>query len=123
MTILDTTYSVSHIIGFFFILFGIIIQLFGIYGFIRYNNLYVRLSISSLIDTAGPLLILVGVMFYSGFSFTTLKIVLIFLLLILLNPLTNHVIGRGAYMSNYHPETPPLKEPRILRKRKKGTLK
>lgn len=93
-----------EIIGFAFIFLGIIFYCFGLYGMTFKNNFYIRLSISSLIDSAGFITIMVGLMIYKGISPATLKLGLILLLMLLLNPLTNHILGRGAYLSHYSPE-------------------
>ncbi len=93
-----------QILGIVIVGIGLIIQGFGVYGMIAHRDFYVRLSISSLIDSAGFLTIMLGLIFYKGFSITSLKIGFIVFLMLLLNPLSNHILGRGAYMSNYHPE-------------------
>lgn len=93
-----------EIIGSIFLFAGLVFQLFGIYGIFKHKHFYVRLSISSLIDSAGFIAILVGLMIFKGFDFATLKLGFILLLMILLNPLSNHILGRGAYLSSYHPE-------------------
>lgn len=96
--------AIHEIIGSIFVIFGLIITLFGIYGLMKYNNFYTRLSLSSLIDSAGFIAIIVGLMIYNGWDFGTLKLAFILILMLLVNPLSNHVIGRGAYIRNYHPE-------------------
>ncbi|WZL81652.1 monovalent cation/H(+) antiporter subunit G [Vallitaleaceae bacterium 9-2] len=93
-----------QLIGSVLIAIGLIFQLFGIYGLQRYEHFYVRLSSSSLIDSAGLITILIGLIIFSGWSIASLKIGFILFLMLLLNPLSNHILGRGAYMSNYHPE-------------------
>lgn len=96
--------SVPQIIGFVIIIIGLVFQFFGVLGILRNHDFYSRLAVGSLIDSAGFITILIGLMVYVGFRFATLKIAFILLLILLLNPLSNHVIGRGAYLSNYHPE-------------------
>ncbi len=96
--------ELHHIIGTLLLCIGFIFQCFGIYGLQRYKHFYVRLSISSLIDSAGLVTILIGLIFYAGWSMASLKIAFILFLVLLLNPLSNHILGRGAYMSNFHPE-------------------
>lgn len=96
--------ALHETIGILLLFFGFIIQLFGIYGIIKHNDFYVRLTVSSLIDSAGFITIMLGLMLYKGLSFATLKIGFILLLMLLINPLSNHILGRAAYLSNYHPE-------------------
>jgi len=95
---------IHELIGSIFVFIGIGFQLFGIFGIMKYEHFYVRLTLSSLIDSAGLVSIIVGLMIYMGLSYATLKLGFILLLMLLLNPLSNHILGRGAYLSNYHPE-------------------
>lgn len=96
--------ELKEIIGSILIFIGLIFQLFGIYGLFKYEHFYVRLSLSSLIDSAGFITIIIGLMIFKGWDSGTLKLGFILLLMLLLNPLSNHILGRGAYLSNYHPE-------------------
>ncbi|MDD3027787.1 MAG: monovalent cation/H(+) antiporter subunit G [Erysipelotrichaceae bacterium] len=96
--------DIFKLIGATLILSGIIFQFFGIYGIVVHRNFFVNLSLSSLIDSAGLFAILIGLIFYNGLNMASLKIGFIILLMLLLNPLSNHILGRGAYLSNYHPQ-------------------
>jgi len=96
--------AIHEIIGSILLFIGLGFQLFGIYGLFKYEHFYVRLSLSSLIDSAGFITIIIGLMIYKGWDFSTLKLGFILVLMLLLNPLSNHILGRGAYLSNYHPE-------------------
>lgn len=96
--------SIHEIIGAIIIGAGLVFQLFGIYGISRYQDFYVSLAVSSLIDSAGLITILIGLIIYAGPSMAALKIGFILFLMLLLNPLSNHILGRGAHASNYQPE-------------------
>ena len=96
--------SLHEILGSLFVFIGLVFQLFGIFGLFKYEHFYVRLSLSSLIDSAGFITIMIGLMVFRGWDFSTLKLAFILILMLLLNPLSNHILGRGAYLSNYHPE-------------------
>lgn len=95
--------SLNQIIGSIIVFIGIIFQIFGIIGVFKHKNFYTRLTITSLIDSSGFITIMIGFIIYSGFSFTSFKLALIIALTLLLNPLSNHVIGRGAHGSHYCP--------------------
>lgn len=96
--------AIKEIIGSILIFVGLVFQLFGIYGLFKYEHFYVRLSLSSLVDSAGFITIIIGLMIFKGWDSATLKLGFILILMLLLNPLSNHILGRGAYLSNYHPE-------------------
>ena len=96
--------SVNEAIGSLVIFGGIVFQLFGIFGILRHRDFYVNLTLSSLIDSAGLLTILVGLIILNGLTMASLKIGFVIFLMLLLNPLTNHILGRGAYLSKYQPQ-------------------
>lgn len=93
--------NINYYIGLIFISGGILFIGIGIYGIYKYKNFYTRASLSSIIDTAGFILVVAGIMIYKGLSFFSLKTSLIILLMLLLNPLTNHIIVQSAYRSGY----------------------
>lgn len=96
--------SINEIIGSLLVVAGLVFTLFGIWGLFKYENFYTRLTLSSLIDSAGFIAIIIGLMVYNGLDWGTLKMAFILILMLLLNPLSNHILGRGAFLSNYHPE-------------------
>lgn len=79
-------------IGFVFILFGVI-------GQIRYRTFYKKLLVASIIDSAGVIAVFVGVMIRQGFTSFSLKVLILLILLLLINPLASHKLGRSAYLS------------------------
>ncbi|MBF7097080.1 monovalent cation/H(+) antiporter subunit G [Alkalibacter mobilis] len=76
-------------------------MIFGIIGIFRFKDFYARILISSKVETVGFLTIMVGLMFRTGISYSTMKIMLICLLAIITNPLSTHAIARSAYLSGY----------------------
>lgn len=94
---------ILRIAGIALIALGILFNIIAIYGFIRYKSLYARLSFSSLIDSAGFLSVIIGLVLYEGLTNHSLKMIFVLVVMMLLNPLNNHVIGRGAFISGYHP--------------------
>lgn len=92
----------ADIIGFIFITLGIIFMIFGCIGLIRFRDFYSRILVTSLIDTCGFITMMVGIMIYSGLNFFTLKVGLILLTVLLLNPVSTHFITKSAHYSGYH---------------------
>ncbi len=81
---------------------------FGLLGLFRFSNFYSRILISAKVETVGFLTIMIALMLFSGFTFASLKIFLILLLMVITNPLATHAIARSAYISGY---TPPEDQP------------
>jgi len=78
---------------------GIVFMLFGVIGLYRFNDFYLRLLVLAKIDTAGVITFLIGIFLRHGFSNFSLKVLLIMVLFMILNPLTSHIIARAAYLS------------------------
>lgn len=94
--------TTNEFIGLLIIGIGILFMLFGIYGLYKYKDFFARISLASLIDSAGFLCITLGAIIYVGISAFSLKILFLLLLILLLNPLANHYILRGAYLSGHY---------------------
>lgn len=95
--------AIPQIIGIVLIAIGTIFAALGVFGIYYYKDFYARATISSLIDSAGFLCIAVGVIFYKGLSTFSMKTLFLIILVLLLNPLANHYIVRGAYNSGHRP--------------------
>ncbi len=80
---------------------GVVFVLIGIIGIYRFNNFYARLLSAADIDTVGLITILLGVAILSGFNLFTLKVVLILMLILIINPIVTSAIASSAYFSGY----------------------
>ena len=78
-------------------------------GMIRLPDFYSRLHASGNSETMGLMLACLGLVFYEGPTLTAVKIVIIFLLVFLANPIGTHILGKAALKSG-HPITPVDKE-------------
>jgi len=85
----------------FFLFVGTVFISIGIFGQFRFKNFYDRISIASLIDTVGFISIMTGVIIENGFSFFSLKVLLILFITLIINPLITHSITRSAHKSGY----------------------
>ena len=83
---------------------GIVFVAFGVYGIFRFNNFYARTLIASKVDTVGFITIMAGTIMKQGLSFFSLKVLLILIIMIVINPLTTHAIARSAFLSGYKVE-------------------
>ncbi len=87
--------------GTIIIYIGLIFVAFGIVGLFRFDNFYTRALTASKVDTVGYITILFGVMLNSGFTFLSLKVGVLLVITLIINPLTTHMITRSAYVSGY----------------------
>ena len=81
-------------VGFFFIAASAI-------GVIRLPDFYSRLHASGMGETLGLMLSFLGLAIYEGFTLTAVKLIIIFLLVFLANPIGTHILGRVAYKSGH----------------------
>ena len=89
MTILAIFLTVS---GLFFLVVGSI-------GMLRLPNVFVRAHALSLTDSLGAILVLAGLAVYQGFNMNFLKIMIVLVLVMLLNPVIAHATIRAAHRS------------------------
>lgn len=89
------------IIGNVIIGIGIIFVALGVYGIHRFKDFYSRILIASKVDTVGIITVLLGVIVKNGLSYFSLKVLLILIFMIIINPLVTHSVARSAYLSGY----------------------
>lgn len=89
------------LLGTIIIVIGVIFVTIGVIGIYRFNNFYSRALSASKVDTVGFITIIIGVILKSGFSFFTLKVLVILIISMLINPMITHSIVRSAKISGY----------------------
>lgn len=89
------------IIGNVVIAIGLVFLAFGLFGIFRFRNFYSRILIAAKIDTVAFITIMIGIILKQGFSAFSLRILLILLIMLIINPLAAHIITRSAYLSGY----------------------
>ncbi|WNX85148.1 monovalent cation/H(+) antiporter subunit G [Agathobaculum sp. NTUH-O15-33] len=83
---------------------GLVIIACGMIGLIRARGFYRRLLAGALVDTAGLLVLLLGVLLRQGLTPFSLKIALLMGAVLLTAPLITHKLGRSAYLSGHREE-------------------
>lgn len=89
------------IIGNVIISLGLVFLAFGLLGIFRFGNFYCRILVAAKVDTVAFITIMVGVIVKQGFNAFSLRILLILLIMLIINPLVTHIITRSAYLSGY----------------------
>lgn len=82
------------IIGTAFLIVGLVIFFTEIWGVYRFKYVLNRMHAAAMGDTLGISSCLIGLMIFSGFNFTTLKILLIIIFLWFSSPVASHVVSR-----------------------------
>lgn len=85
------------------ILLGLAFIAIATVGLYRFPDFYTRAHVIGKPDTLGGILLLTGLMIYSGWSFTTVKLALILVFFSIGNPAASHVLTRAAMKSGLQP--------------------
>ena len=88
-------------IGNIVVIIGILFVAFGVFGIFRFGDVYSRILIASKVDTVGFITIMLGVMLSKGISYFSLKVFLILLITLVVNPLSTHSVARSAFLGGY----------------------
>ena len=98
-----------HVFSIVFILCGTFFLFTGTIGLLRLPDFYTRMHATAKCDTSGILLVLFGLVLYSGVSLASLKILLIAAFMLLTSPTAAHAITRAA-LKNETPLWTPEKD-------------
>jgi len=83
---------------------GSLFAVIGGVGLLRLPDVYARMHGGGITDTLGAGLILTGLMFQSGISLTTGKLVMVLLFLLVTSPTATHAVARAALSAGVEPE-------------------
>jgi len=89
----------SDIIGYSLIVIGILFDIFGCVGLVRFPDVYNRLQAATKCVTLGTVLLLFGVAVVSGFGPTAAKAFVCAVFILVTSPTAAHAIAKGAYAS------------------------
>lgn len=95
---------IADILSGILIVAGSLFVLVGAIGLIRLPDVYTRIHGVSLIDTAGALLIVVGLMIQAGPTLIAVKLLFIFLLIFFTGPVATHAVAQAALTRGVEPK-------------------
>ncbi|MBN1624603.1 MAG: monovalent cation/H(+) antiporter subunit G [Clostridia bacterium] len=90
-----------EIVGNIIIGIGIVFVLLGVLGIYRFKDFYSRILIGAKVDTVGFITICTGAIIRSGFTWFSLKVLLLVAIVMLINPVVTHAIASSAYRGGY----------------------
>ena len=82
------------------IISGLAVMCLGVIGVYRFKYVLNRMHAAAMNDTMGIGLVMLGLIVMSGFTFTSLKLMLVILMLWLSSPVSSHLIGRLEITTN-----------------------
>jgi len=89
----------TDIIGYILIVIGILFDIFGCIGLVRFPDVYNRLQASTKCVTLGTILLLIGVAIISGVGPIASRAVICAIFILITSPTAAHAIAKGSYAS------------------------
>ena len=83
-------------IGFILIAIGFGFIITGIVGLCRFRDFYTKIHASSVIESCGAPFCLLGLSFLQTDFTSAFKLIVIIVLILLLNPVSTHALGRAS---------------------------
>lgn len=91
-------YSLLILLSWFFLIIGII-------GLFRIKGIYERLLSSSKIDSVTVITLIFALIIRSGYSFMTIKLLIILIFYMLTNPIANQIVASSAFKHGVKPKS------------------
>ena len=85
------------------IISGSFFVIVGAFGTYRFPDFWSRLHAASITDSAGGILLLIGMGVYSGLTLITFKLLVIGLFLFITGPTSTHAVANAALVSGLRP--------------------
>lgn len=92
-------------------------MLIGAIGTVRFPDFWTRLHAVSVSDSAGMILLILGMCLQAGLTLITVKLILIGIFLFITGPTATHAVANAAMVSGFLPEG--LKRPSIKTRKAK----
>jgi len=89
----------NEVIGYIFITVGVLFDIFGCIGLVRFPDVYNRLQASTKCVTLGTILLLIGVTIASASGPIGSKSIICAVFIIITSPTAAHAIAKGAHAS------------------------
>ena len=95
--------GIVEIIGGVLIAAGAFFFIVGAIGIYRMPDVFTRMHAASVSDTLGAGLLLVGMMFFAGFSLVTVKLAIILGVILFTTPIATHAVAQAALHAGLEP--------------------
>ena len=97
--------AVVTILSWVFIVSGSFFAIVGAFGILRFPDFWARLHAASVSDSAGVILLLLGMAMQSGFNLITVKLFIILAFLFITGPTSTHAVANAALVSGLKPRS------------------
>lgn len=92
--------GLGFILGTLCILIGLIIVCTSVFGNFHFKYVLNRMQVSAMEDTLGILFILLGLIFFTGFGWFALKLILVIIFFWISSPTSSHLLVQMEVITN-----------------------
>ena len=85
------------------LLIGVLAMLIGTFGLLKLPDVFSRIHAVGMLDTAGAGFIILGMLFYSGFTLISVKLAAIAIFLFFTGPIATHAVAQVAHRNGVSP--------------------
>lgn len=96
---------IAQIIGSILLLSGVVFCFLGGLGALSFPDFYTRIHATSLTDSFGAILVLVGLMFFTHFDMVTIKLGFVVIFIIITGPVAANSLVNAAWFAGLKPWT------------------
>jgi multicomponent Na+:H+ antiporter subunit G len=94
---------IADVVSWVLIVAGSLFVIVGGIGLLRLPDFYSRIHAAGITDTVGSWLILIGLMFQTGLTLNTARLVILLFFLVATSPLASHALAKAAYLRGLDP--------------------
>ena len=94
---------IINLLSWFFIVSGSVFVVIGAVGTIRFPDFWSRLHAASITDSAGMILLVVGMCLQAGPTLVTVKLLIIGVFLFITGPTSTHAVANAALVTGLRP--------------------
>lgn len=96
---------VVEALSWLFIVSGSFFAVIGAIGILRFPDFWSRLHAASISDSAGVILLLLGMAMQAGLTLVTVKLFIILIFLFITGPTSTHAVANAALVSGLKPKS------------------
>lgn len=95
---------ITDILSWVFIVSGAFFVILGAFGTYRFPDFWSRLHAASITDSAGMILMMLGMGIHSGLTLVSVKLLIIGVFLFITGPTATHAVANAALVSGLRPK-------------------
>ncbi|MBV1925576.1 MAG: monovalent cation/H(+) antiporter subunit G [Rhodobacteraceae bacterium] len=103
--------TIVNIASWILIISGSFFAIVGAVGTLRFPDFWSRLHAASITDSAGVILLLIGMMLQAGPGLIAVKLLIILIFLFITGPTSTHAVANAALVSGLKPRQLPSAKP------------